>query len=734
MRLPGDLATVTDARLGRYLPEFEDRAAERDYRLASLPDALRLARLVLALGGVMVVAFGVNDIQLFGWGVLTAALLGMRLAIGALSAALLWRFRRPITLDGFDRALLVWTVVIQLQATIVAPTRPPDFTSTMLVVQMVLLGTLVVVPLPLRARLVCALGGGALTLTALAVFVSRVVVGPLALALTLAALAGVTLILQLERLRRVEYARIMELQEAKDAAEHADQAKSRFLAAVSHEVRTPMNGVLGMLQLLDGTALDAPQRRHVAVARESAESLVGLLDTIIDYARLDTGIDRPVPIDFEPAALLDSAIELMRPHAVAKGIALGLRIPEPLPAFLKADAGRLRQVLINLLSNAVKFTTEGRVVVTAGMVGDAPVRTLRIAVEDTGIGMAQDVLDRIFDEFAQADDGIARRFGGAGLGLAVSRRIAELMGGSIEVESAPGRGSVFRISVPVERGAPQPVAPHDAGLAGRLDVLVVEDDAISQIVAAGLLDQLGHKATVVSSGVAALDVLTRERFDVVLMDLHMPGLDGIETMRRLRLLPDRERASVPVLALTADLAAADSRAAAFGFASIVAKPVRSAALEAALTAARRPTASAGRIRAERLAADGPIDLDYLAEQVEILGLSAVAHLYRLFRETGRAAIADLTAAAHRADVTAAKLLAHRLVSSSATLGFGQLQQLAETIEQTAADKETAQLVSLTKTLPTAFDLAYDALRRHVREVRHGRAGNHGAMLIAASNR
>jgi len=352
-----------------------------------------------------------------------------------------------------------------------------------------------------------------------------------------------------------------ELVVAKEQADRAHRAGRQFLANMSHELRTPFNGLLGMMDVLEDSPLDPQQHELLQTARRSAQHLMRLLNDLLDLSALDSGQMRirPEPVDLP--GLLRSACQWMQAQAQKQGLEWVLQFDPPAVGLVQADPTRVRQIVLNLLNNALKFTAQGRIVVrlTGVAHGDHVAWTLQ--VQDSGIGMDATALAQLFQRFQQAENTATRRFGGSGLGLEISRSLARLMGGDITAHSQVGSGSTFTLTLPTplvkehpgEERAVASTARHSDPLpAPRWRVLVAEDHPVNRQLLALLLGKLGHQAEFAEDGAQALDLLRQTDFDVVLMDLHMPVMDGLEALRLIRQLPGR-RGQVPVVALSADV-------------------------------------------------------------------------------------------------------------------------------------------------------------------------------------
>jgi len=390
------------------------------------------------------------------------------------------------------------------------------------------------------------------------------------------------------RRQQQQYSRLQELShelsDARDQAEAANHGKSVFLANMSHEIRTPFQGLLGMLNLLDEPGLTPQQRDYLQTARDSALHLLGVLNDILDVSTIESGT---LKLSEAPTRLQDVVQEvedLMKVTANEKGLQLRVHAASDLPTWVMADATRLRQIMFNLIDNAIKFTAEGEVTAEMSCAASGPPGVV-FTVRDTGMGMNRETVDRLFTRFYQADSSLRRRIGGTGLGLEISRQLARMMGGDIDVHSEPGAGSVFTaaLHLPATTEPAQEKVAHCApGHGRRLKVLVAEDHPVNLKYMGILLDKMGHDAVFCENGAEALKCLARETFDVVLLDHHMPVLDGLATTAAIRQL-DTPSADIKVILVTADVVNdTRKRALDVGVNEFASKPLQAIDLQRAL--------------------------------------------------------------------------------------------------------------------------------------------------------
>lgn len=464
-------------------------------------------------------------------------------------------------------------------------------------------------------------------------------------------------------------------EQARHVAEEATKAKSRFLAVVGHDIRTPLSGVLGVLEIIDRKRMSRRDRRLVEMAAASGDTLINLANATLDLSRLEAGTESLELRDYEPGALLTATFTLMQPNAARKEIALKLDLGNAAGVRLHGDGGKVNRIVLNLLRNALSFTDMGEVVLAAALADEM----LVISVRDTGIGIAPAMQQKIFQDFVQVDPETGRRSGGVGLGLAICTKLTELMGGTLSVVSAIGVGSTFTVRLPaVPAKAAEPL--EDLAIVARpMRVLVVDDEPVTREVARIMIDKAGHRALAAASGEAAVTLLEHEEIDLILLDMQMGGMDGIETANAIRALPDIIQPEIVML--TADVSPETMRLLReAGLTKVLSKPATSSALLQVLgSGARRAELRGSAV----LSSEQAVDDLFFETQSQLIGDQRLDHLVSLFATVSLELLQLMRAALEEADRATLARAAHQLGSSAGALGLGRVLARATGLERDA---------------------------------------------------
>jgi len=509
----------------------------------------------------------------------------------------------------------------------------------------------------------------------------------------------------------------IELDKERQSALQASQAKSDFLAMMSHEIRTPMNGILGMAELLSRSTDSPAQKEYVDAILDSSKSLLTLMNSVLDYSKYEQGKVAFESITFDLPRLVNGIVFLLTASADKNSTLLTADIAEAVPRFIIGDPEKLRQVLLNLLTNAIKFTSEGQVTLSvAAVVADSGAQgenvRLRFEVIDTGIGIASSAHSSIFEAFSQADSSTSRRFGGTGMGLAICRELVEKQGGEIGFESEEGSGSNFWFELGFIVGEQledlSQAKSEDQPMAA-LNILVVDDVAINRKLVEGQLESQGHHALLAADGKEALEQLCDHNVDLILMDLHMPVMDGLEASRAIRSMSDQEKSQTPIIGLTANLSEEGEQAClASGMGSVITKPVDYQKLQDSVASVK--LSGSGKVGTGSPAEQKAryVDYDVMQAHRDALGERQVDSLYREAIDSIRARIANI-ARSDPEELGSIEDEAHALAGLCSNFGFVVLGQYASDIERAAQNKQAAHVHEDIEQISIVADKTIDEL-------------------------
>jgi signal transduction histidine kinase/DNA-binding response OmpR family regulator len=608
---------------------------------------------------------------------------------------------------GTGAAAAAWSVWIFRAVLTADPTQMTILLITLMAVSAVAVSSLAPHFPSLALFLAAALGPTTIHLLLAPDLITKLTAGAIAAGVVTLLGAGLRMQADIRRMLQTE----LELSSAiaaavreRQAADAANAAKSVFLANMSHEVRTPLNAILGLSELLSQSPLDPEQESRIGLLRGSTTALLDIVNDVLDFSKIEAGKVEVERVEFDVPGTIKEVAEVVAGRAEGKGLDFRWIVETGVPPFALGDPGRLRQVLINLGGNAVKFTHQGTVEIRVGAapVAAAPA-TVRFTVSDTGIGMSPQAQAQLFQPFTQADSSTTRRYGGTGLGLSISQRLVRLMGGTIEVESAEGRGSTFRFDLPlppiaVPAPAPMPEVPRGVGFAAPAvpqRILVVEDHEINQLLALEIVRRGGYDVGMAANGQDGVTARFARDYDLVFMDCQMPIQDGFEATRAIR---ERERSEgltpVPIVALTANAVKGDrERCLAAGMNDYLPKPFKPAEMLAMIQ----------RHLGSKPPSDLPPPVDF-AQLAQLVGgdQAKVRKFLGMFVEMTPPGLRDLAALVKAADGDGIVKASHKLKGSAAMIGARPMADLAGAIEQRARAGDLTGIPDLTEQLEGAF--------------------------------